>query len=481
MSNPPQQTALEPILKEFWASYRWLLSLVTDPSGSRYFTHKSQEQRLQEFEEQLARTADFLHFIGEPQTRFNAVHVAGTSGKGSVVIMFSALLAAAGLRTGWHISPYLQLPNEKLVVDHHMISPSGFTALVEQFRQDYSRWQQAGGPFDSIKYSEAWGILTFMWLAQRQVDWGVIETGLGGRFDPTNVLPSKLAVLTNIDYDHVEVLGETLEQIAWHKAGIIKPGAEGGGLAITVERKPEALAVFRQEAQAKGVRLYELGQDFSYELIEMHNGGAAINVDGPYNRYSQVKIPLSGVFQPLNAALAVAGIDVLRHHYQLPVSEESVQRGMRQARFPGRLEVVQPEPLVILDGAHNQHKMHSLVDSLQAIYPDMPFTVVMGMLTIKDAAGMVAALAPIARRWIATQPKVYGKPAMPAAELAETIRQVAPGAEVLQVEGVDDAVQAGLDAANGAALLVTGSLYLLGEARNRWYPPEQLLRELEEA
>lgn len=479
MSNPPQQTTIDQQLEDFWAAYRWLLSLVTDPSGKRYFTNKSQKQRLREFTEQLARTQDFLDFIDNPQTKFNSVHVAGTSGKGSVVVMISSLLAAAGLKTGWHISPYLQTPNEKLVVDHQMILPSAFAVLVDRFRQAYRQWQQAGGPFDSIKYSEAWGILTYMWLAERQVDWGVIETGLGGRFDPTNVVPSKLAVLTNIDYDHVEVLGETLDKIAWHKAGIIKSNPAPGGLAVTVERKAQALDVFRREAAEKEARLFELEQDFSYRVVEMDNGGALIDVDGPYNRYSRIRVPLSGVFQPLNATLAVAGVDILRQHYDLPITEDSVRRGMRQASFPGRLEVVQQQPLVILDGAHNQHKMHSLVESLQVMYPHTRFTVVMGMLTIKDAEGMVAALAPITKNWIATQPQVYGKPAMPAAELAEAIRQAVPDAEIQTVEQVREAVQAGLDAAVDGSLLVTGSLYLLGEARNYWYPPDELLRALE--
>lgn len=480
MTNPPQQSTIDQILEDFWAAHRWPLSLVTDPTGKRYYTNKSQQQRMQEFKEQLLRTADFLNHLGNPQMSFNPVHVAGTSGKGSVVVMLSSLLSAAGMKTGWHISPYLQIPNEKLVVDHQLISPSAFTMLVDRFRQTYHQWQQADGPYDRIKYSEAWAVLTYMWLAECQVDWGVIETGLGGRYDPTNALASKLAVLTNIDFDHVEVLGDTLSQIAWHKAGIIKPATKPGGLAVTVEQKPDALKVFRDEAKDKGVVLYELGQDFSYQVLKMDNSGAKIDIDGPYNRYTQVRVPLSGIFQPLNAALAVAGIDVLRQHYSLPVTEESVRLGMRQASLPGRLEAVQQDPLVILDGAHNQHKMHSLVESLQAIYPDARFTVVIGMLSIKDAAGMVAALAPITKRWIATQPQVYGKPSMPATELAQAIRQAVPAAEVQTIEPVREAVQASLETAAGGPLLVTGSLYLLGEARNYWHPPEQLLQKLEE-
>ncbi len=476
MDKPLTSQDFESILTEFRRQYQWLLSLVTDPSGARYFTPKTKQQRLQEFEEQLARTADFLHFIGDPQARFNAIHVAGTSGKGSVVSLLAAVLAASGLKTGCHISPYLQVPNEKLVVDGRMISPSGFSALVGKFQGEYRRWQQAGGRFDSLKYVEAWAVLTYMWLAASGVEWGVVETALGGRYDPTNVLPSKLAVLTNINYDHTEVLGESLSEIAGHKAGIIKPG----GIAITAETKAEPLAVFRREAQDKGARLYELGKDYSYQVETVDNKGVRVSVSGPYHSYPHLHVPLTGLFQPLNVSLAVAALDVLRHEYQLPLNQESVQAGLQAVRFPGRMEVVQRRPLVMLAGAHNRHKMSSLVESLAELYPGRKFTVVMGMLSIKDAQGMVEALAPLAGRWVASQPQVYGKPAMTAQDLAERILQAAPEAQVLVCPQVADALEAALDgAAPHDLVLVTGSLYLLGEARSRGYPTEQLLRELE--
>jgi dihydrofolate synthase/folylpolyglutamate synthase len=476
METPLSPPGFEKVLADYRQKYQWLLSLVTDPSGARYFTDKSREQRLLELEEQLARTADFLHFIGDPQKRFNAVHVAGTSGKGSVVSLLAAMLTASGLKTGHHISPYLQVPDEKLVVDDRMISPSGFSALVSRFQEEYRRWQQAGGKYDSLKYVEAWVILTYIWLAERGVDWAVIETALGGRFDPTNVLPSRLAVLTNINYDHTEVLGETLNEIAWHKAGIIK----SGGIAITAETKAEPLAVFRREAQEKGVLLFELDQDYSYRVDEISNEGVRVSVNGPYHSYPNLQVPLTGLFQPLNVALAVAALDVLRQEYRLPVNQETVQAGLQAVRFPGRMEVVQRKPLVILDGAHNLHKMQSLVESLAELYPGCKFTVVIGMLSVKDAQGMIATLAPLAERWVASQPQVYGKPAMAAQELAERILQAVPGGKVLVCPRVPVALDAALENASpDDMVLVTGSLYLLGEARNRWYPTEQLLRELE--
>lgn len=459
------------ILRDYQHQVNWLYSLITDPTGSRYFIEKSLETRQREFSEQLARTADFLDFAGNPQARYNSIHVAGTSGKGSVVAMMAAILSASGLRTGYHISPYLQICNEKLVVDGRAIPPSAFAGLVRSLKQLHADWLTAGRAFNDLRYIEAWAVLTFLWFARQWVDWAVIETGLGGRYDPTNVLPAKLAVITNIDFDHVKTLGPDLQSIAWHKAGIIKPG----GLAVTTETNPVALSVIEAEAVKKEARLYRLGPDFSFSVDK---GG--LSVQTPFSRYDNLQVAIPGRFQQGNAALAVAGLDILAAHQALSLPPEAVRTGLKSVRFPGRLELIQADPAVILDGAHNPHKMVALISSVRDLFPEKQITVLLGLIGDKDAPAIIKTLAPHVKRYIVAAPNVFGKPSLPPSELTHIIESATAGASVQ----IAPNVRAGLSLVLPSltphdVLLITGSLYLVGEAREHWFPKVELLRQLE--
>jgi dihydrofolate synthase/folylpolyglutamate synthase len=469
----------DPILstiQQYREAEKWLWSLITDPTGERYFQEKSMETRMVEFREQIERMQAFLDATGSPEKQYPSIHVAGTSGKGSVVSMLAEILSTAGQRVGFHVSPYLQVCNEKLIVDRRLISPLEFVSLVEDFRQKYLVWQASNGKYPALKYGEAWVALTFMWMAHEQVDWAVIETGLGGRYDPTNVVPARLAVITNVDYDHTEVLGESLPEIAAHKAGIIKPG----GLAITFETKPEVLAVIKAEAAEKGARLYCLDEDFRYTIEEDENG-KRLTVDGVYHQYSDLRIAMKGDFQLDNAALSVASLDLLAGESAFELPEAAVRQGLLNVRYGGRLELVQERPLVILDGAHNHHKAVTLVKSLKALFPGKKMTVVLGTLSIKDFSGIIQALLPVTGRWIATQPKVFGKPSAAPEQLAQVIQEVAPSAQVALAEDVTEGIKIALqDAGEDEIILVTGSLYMIGDARDYWFPTEELLHALEQ-
>lgn len=467
---------------------QWLDSLITDPRGARYFIPRTPEARLREFQDQLARTGDFLVFAGNPQNEFPAIHVAGTSGKGSVTVMLAALLAGMGFKTGAHVSPYLQLPNEKLLLNGQMISPADFIETVDAFRTLYERW--SGGK-KHLRYEEAWTALAFCWLARQGVDWAVVETAMGGRFDPTNLLPARLAVITNVGYDHETQIGPTLTDIAWHKAGIIKPGA----LAITAETKPAALPLLQAEADEKGVQLHRLGQDFDFTVHRLNSDGATLTVHGPFHTYANVEIAMRGKFQPVNAALAVAGLDLLFHMGQeWETRERSPQTegrapaieqrplntaSLRTLQFPGRMEILQTRPTVLLDGAHNPDKMAALVESVRALYPGQRATILFGALKIKNAAAMLEMLCSIARRFIFAQAAVTGKPSAAPDELAALLHELAPGMEAetagSPAEGVERALAALVP---DDLLLITGSIYFIGAARERWYPKEALLRQI---
>jgi dihydrofolate synthase/folylpolyglutamate synthase len=467
---------IDSILEKYHQSRQWLMSLITDPTGARYLQEKSDDIRLKEFREQIERTGDFLDFAGNPQKKYHSIHIAGTSGKGSVVNMIAAILFAAGLKTGFHVSPYLQVCNEKLIVEGKMISPSAFVNMVDELRDLYGKWRDSRGRYQSLKYGEAWVALTYLWMAKCQVEWAVIETGLGGRYDPTNVLPSVMQVITNVNYDHVEVLGPELTDIAEHKAGIIKPN----GLVVTAVERPDLLSIIHREAKQKGANVYCLGKDFDYTVTAENPAGTQITVQTPRREYKQVKIAMGGNFQPINAALSIASVDILVEKYNLTISEEEIRTALDNLVFPGRMEIVQDEPLVILDGAHNTHKMGALVESLICRYSNRPITAIIGILSTKDFKGMIERLAPIASRWVVTQPHVFGKPSTPPSEIVNSIREINPKADVRSFDQVSDAMHSVLsEAAKDDLIVVTGSLYLVGEARERWFPTREILRSLE--
>lgn len=466
MNHTQRDRNFSALLGQFDDAQKWLFSLITDPTGSRYFEVKDRAVRQQEFEEQISRMADFLAFAGNPQSSFNSIHVAGTSGKGSVVNMLAAMLSRAGIRTGFHVSPYVQVCNEKLVLDGQPISPSDFIALVDHFKLLYIDWKASSNQYNALKYGEAWVALTYLWLAQQNVEWAVIETGLGGRYDPTNVLPADLAIITNVDYDHVEVLGEDIREIASHKAGIIK----ADGMAVTGEQNEVVLEIIQKEAAAKGASLYRLGKDFDYRRT-----GDELIVDGPKNTYQGLRLGLLGAFQPINAAVAIAALDLLRDSRGLGIDRDAVKDGLAAVRYPGRMEIIQENPTVILDGAHNPHKIDALAETLKSNYPGRKFTVMIGMLVVKDGKGMIGGLHSLVGKWAVTQPDVFGKPSLPAGELYDMIRASSP-APVKEYENVGDALDQVLAAADpDEIILVTGSIYLIGEARERWEPSEKLL------
>jgi dihydrofolate synthase/folylpolyglutamate synthase len=458
--------------RDYNAQIDWLQSLITDKTGMRYFAERSQEEQLRQFQEALARTAEFLDYAGNPQEKFASVHVAGTSGKGSVVAMIASLLSHSGLKTAYHVSPFLQVCNEKLVLDGQWISLDDFINLVAEFRAIYEDWQAAGRKFNTLKFNEAWTSLTYLWFARCGAEWAVMETGVGGRYDPSNALPSQLAVITNVDYDHVRPLGPELEDIAHHKAGIIKLGKP----AITAALNPVVLQEIEHEAELKKSQLYRLRKEFDYTIHQVDASGVTLSIQAPFNSFENVHVVLRGAFQAVNAALAVSAVDVLAQSHPIQLTRQVVQDALEQVQFPGRFETIQTDPLVILDSAHNPHKMKSLVDGLREIYPGRRVIAVTGMLMTKDASSMLKILLPAVDKLLLTQPNVLGKPSLEPEHLAAIIRSLDPSKEMQIALSVEDAIKIALaGAAKDDLILVTGSLYLVGEARNYWVSPQKLL------
>ncbi|CAN5122520.1 folylpolyglutamate synthase/dihydrofolate synthase family protein [soil metagenome] len=411
--------------------------------------------------ERMSRLRAFLEHLGNPHLQYQTIHIGGTSGKGSTTSLVASILTASGYRTGSHVSPYLQVATEKLQINGQIAPAARYAALVQTMAQTVERWEALGNPRPT--YGEFWVAMTFLYFAEEAVDIAVIEVGAGGRFDLTNVIQPAVAAITSIGYDHTVTLGNTLPEIAWHKAGILKPGAA----AVTAVTSDEALPVIQDEAGSVGADLQIVRPEVAFRDVETDRDGTTF-VDALSGR--RMRVNLSGTFQATNGALAAATVRALDNDR---ITDDAIARGLASARFPGRLEIVQESPLVILDGAHNPEKIGHMVKSLPGLAGERQIILVFGVLESKNYAEMYAALRPYIGTLIATSPEVFAKPPVSAADiggLADT------GISVEVEDSPSAAIERALSLAGpGDVVLVTGSLYLVGNIRERWYPTERIL------
>lgn len=379
----------------------------------------------------LERMERALDALGHPERRAPVLHVGGTNGKGSACAMAAAALGEAGLSVGLYTSPHLVRFNERIAVDGVPVGDAALAAAVEEVRRACP-WHEAGGEGDRLTYFEFATLAGLVHFARSRVDVAVVEVGLGGRFDATTAIRPAVTAIARIGLDHTQLLGDTVEQIAFEKAGIFKAGVPA---VVHAHQPPGALETLRAEAARRGA-------PFSV---------APASWDGP--------IALRGPHQRGNAALAAAALRALAAA-GVPVGEEAVARGIARARWPGRLEEVGG---VLLDGAHNPDGAAALAAALPVLHPGRPVELVFGVLSDKDHAGMLRALAPAARRLHLVAPATPR--ARAPAELAADVRAAGGTADV-HADLAGAIACARRAAADGALVCVAGSLYLVGEARD---------------
>jgi dihydrofolate synthase/folylpolyglutamate synthase len=441
---------------------RYVLGLISGPVTPPADTPRDEVRR--RAGERLGRLRAFLEFLGNPQQQYNTIHIGGTSGKGSTTQFVASMLTAAGYRTGAHVSPYLQVATEKLQIDGKIASAERYAELVAKMRAKVEQWVALG--HEQPKYGELWVAMTFVYFADEAVDYGVIEVGAGGRFDLTNVIQPEVAAITSVGLDHTVTLGATIPEIAWHKAGILKPGAA----ALTSVSDPAALEVIQDEARAIGVGLQSILPGKSYLDVRTGPHGTTFFDPTSGRTYS---VPLPGTFQAANGALAVA---IARALPGGAIADDIIQQGFDATRFPGRMEIVQERPLVLLDGAHNPQKIAGLAENLALLFPERRIVGVFGVLESKSYVEMLAELMPRLDALVATAPKVYAKPPVSAAQVAEQARRHVGAVEV-RGEPLE-AIQRALEiAGSDDVVLVTGSLYLIGNVRENWYPTGKILAQ----
>ncbi len=391
--------------------------------------------------------------MGSPQHTYPVVHITGTNGKGSTTRMISSLLQSEGVNSGAYTSPHLEVINERLSIadraidDDDLAAQLAALAELERFLGIQPTW------FELMTAS------AFRWFADEAVDAAVIEVGLGGRFDATNVADGTVAVVTNVQLDHTDILGASRELIAGEKAGIVKPGS----VLVLGEDDPAIAAIFETEAREVGAAsVWKRGVDFSASNVRIEVGGRVADLMTPAARYDDVFIPLFGAHQCENAAAALAGAqgflgDVL--------SDDVVREAFERVRAPGRLEVVRTRPLVVLDGAHNTA---GAVAAGAALAEDFSgarrVTLVMGCLRNRDPGDLLAALA--GGREVSVISCTPPSPrALPSSAVVEAARRA--GFEAEDGGEVTEAVARAFEVADDDDLvLVTGSLYVVGAARS---------------
>jgi dihydrofolate synthase / folylpolyglutamate synthase len=412
------------------------------------------------------RLAAFLEFLGDPHLAFRTLHIAGTSGKGSTSAFLTSILANAGFHVGLHVSPYLQVETEKLQINDRLMAPDRFAEHVRALDEQVQLWVSQGN--DRPTYGEFWVALTFFSFAREKCDIVVCEAGAGGRFDLTNVVQPEVSLITSVGLDHVRTLGETISEIAWHKAGIIKQRVP----AITTVSDTDALPVIRDEAAQQDAPLTELTTDRDFQWSSQDDGGFLLHMDWLSR---PVRLPLAGQFQASNAALAAHAARMLHGPDGQPqVSISAIEDGIERTRFPGRVEIVQHDPLVILDGAHNPEKVAGLVSALDQMPTPSRRIMVLGSLGGHDFLQVAAIAAPMADEVIITAPSAVERTSAPVEEIVKTVEASGkPYSVVLKpIEAIETALsQAGAD----DQIVVTGSLYLVGAVREHWYPSREIL------
>ena len=414
----------------------------------------------------LDRIRSLCSLLGEPQHAYPVIHLTGTNGKTSTARMIDALLRALDLRTGRFTSPHLQSMTERICIDGEPLTEEAF---VDAFA-DVAAYAQivddsTGGP--PLSFFEMTVAMAYAAFADAPVDAAVVEVGMGGSWDATNVADGQVAVVTPIAMDHAAYLGDRAETIAKEKSGIIKAGSH----LVLAEQEPDVLEVVLGRATEVGATVLREGVDFGVSERLTALGGQQVDLQGVAGRYDEIFLPLHGAHQARNAAYALAAVEAFTGSNELDA--DLVHTAFADVSSPGRLEVVRRSPTVLLDAAHNPHGIEAALEAVQDAFTFSPLIGVVGVMADKDVDEIVRLLEPVLAEIVCTQNS--SPRAMPASELGEIADDVFGAERVTVVRRLDDAIERAIsfadssdgyeDAIGSGGVLITGSVVTVGEAR----------------
>ncbi|MDQ1482232.1 MAG: dihydrofolate synthase / folylpolyglutamate synthase [Actinomycetota bacterium] len=411
----------------------------------------------------LGRIRALTELLGDPQNAYPIIHLTGTNGKGSTAAMIESLFRALGLRTGRFTSPHVMTVNERITIDGLTISDERFDEVWHEIEPYVALVDEQLIDGVRLTFFEIITAMAYAAFADAPVDVGVIEVGLGGTWDATNIADAGVAVVTPIDLDHTRLLGETIREIATEKAGIIKPGAH----AILAGQSLEAAEVLLERCAVVGALPHREGIDFGLIDRTVAVGGQLIRVNGAEGPVDDIFLPLHGAHQAANAAQALAAVEAFMG--LKAINPDVVRVGFADVQFPGRLEVVRRSPTVVLDAAHNPHGARAAAAAVTEAFAFSPLIGVVAVMGDKDAEGLLREFEEVMNQVVITQVASTSR-GMPAEELAELARGLFGSERVQVAPRLDDAIETAMALAESEGIgapgvLITGSVVAVGEAR----------------
>ena len=419
----------------------------------------------------LKYVGHLLERIGDPQRNFRSIHVTGTNGKGSTTAMVASILAEAGFRVGMFTSPHLSTFTERIQVNGRQIPVEDVLRLVDVIKP-LCEELEADPELRHPTFFEIITAMAFKYFSEEGIDFAVLEVGMGGRLDATNVVKSDVSIITNVSLEHTEVLGDTVLEIAEKKAGIIKEG----GVLVTATQDDDVYALFEKTCAAVGSRIFRVGTDIKFQRVSADYGGQRFRLEGIRDQYEGLGLPLIGEHQLLNAAAAVGAVEALGFH-GVDVPREAIERGLENAKWPGRMEVVQRKPLVVLDGAKDVEAMKAVKEALLGEFSYERLVAVVSISSDKKIPMMMGELSQAVDHYVVTTHGVMGRAADPTLIVEEADKSGKPS-EI--VPDVKNAIGRAIElAGEDGMVIVVGSLFLVGEARELWFEPQNPFTHLE--
>lgn len=406
----------------------------------------------------LANIKKLMQILGEPHRGFHAIHIAGTNGKGSTATIVASILNESGFRVGLYTSPHLVSFTERIRINGQPITESDVIGLTSYIHEKISR--------TSIKptFFEFVTAMAFHYFRHKRVDWAVIETGMGGRFDATNVILPEISVITNVSIEHEEFLGKSISEITYEKAGIIKPNTP----VITGTKIPKVVEQLIGIAKNRSADIHIYGRDFNGSLLSMDERSITFDYHG-YRSYHNLLLPLPGKHQLYNSSLAIRACEILKQK-GVPIHESAIVRGLSKVNIEGRLEWVSRTPPIIIDSAHNPEAANTLAESIKELFYEKKIILIIGIMKDKDLRGILRPLIRLADLIILTSPR--GERAARPEELRDCVREIQKedtDYSSISVELVDTVPKAIALAKklwqNNSVIFATGSFYTTGEVK----------------
>ena len=399
-----------------------------------------------------------LFLLGDPHKKIKIIHVAGTNGKGSTASFISSILQSDGYKVGLYTSPHLVDFTERININNKQINRKKVSELLERIKPFIEKVAQTPS-YGHPTFFEVITSLAFLYFFEEQVDFLVLEVGLGGRLDATNVCEPLISVITHIDYDHMDKLGNSLEEITREKGGIIKPERT----VISSKQYREAQNEIKRIADEKNSLIYSSGKEINYEIVKSDIKGVVFDLEGIYHNFKNLHTPLLGRHQADNATTAIAAVEALKIS-GIDISQKAIRAGLEKVKWTGRLEVIQNNPTLLLDGAHNPNGVKIMLQALEEIFSYQRLILVLGIFTDKDYKKMIQILAPNADLIIATKAKTPR--AAPPQTIVKEAAQYINENKIMVTKNIPQAINCALSNSKEDDLIcITGSLYTVGEAK----------------